>query len=143
MHHAACYCPSAALYEDLYRSCGEYARCGDPATKLHNHDRALAGWFRAFPFDCCAELARQLPRYADVTEPMKQALPRGTTLPSLRQMGEAAAHADGLANDGGEFQRLARFLLDWESFPGWSTWRRTLTSASRRTTRSCGSGWPA
>jgi hypothetical protein len=43
MHHSACCCRSAALYEDLDRSCGEYARCGDPATKLHYHARALAG----------------------------------------------------------------------------------------------------
>jgi hypothetical protein len=83
---------------------------------LHYHARALAGWYRAFRFDRCAELARQLPADAGVTESMKQALPRGMTLPFLRQMGEAAASADGLAPDGGEFHRLARFLLDWESF---------------------------
>jgi hypothetical protein len=47
---------------------------------------------------------------------MKQALPRGMTLPSLREMREAAAHADGLAPAVGEFRRLARFLLDWGSF---------------------------
>jgi hypothetical protein len=53
---------------------------------------------------------------AAVTDAMKKVLPRGMTLPSLRRMGEAAAYADGLEPGGGDFQKLARFLLDWESF---------------------------
>jgi hypothetical protein len=116
MHHPACSCRSAAIYEDLYESCGPYGRCPEPAAKLNYHARALTAWFRAFRFDRCAKLARLLPGDGDVTDAMKAELPPRATLASLRQLGQAAAAADGLSPDSGDFRRLARFLLDWESF---------------------------
>jgi hypothetical protein len=109
-HHPACYCLAAALFEDLCHTTRQ------PEDALAYRARAMVACFRAFRFDRCAALARGLPEEGDATEAMKAALPQGITVRWLRQLGKTAALADRLPTEDGDFQTLARFLLDWQSF---------------------------